>query len=136
MAGTNFLIKENTAIIIPVVALHRDAKYFPDPMKFNPDRFFSQENNIIPFTYLPFGDGPRNCIGKIYQLIFFRFFINKIKFFLGLRMGKILTKVGLSVMLSKYKYELGPDTKTELKLSSTSFVMASAGGIHLKITRA
>lgn len=41
-----------------------DPKYYPDPETFNPERF-SDDNktNIEPITYLPFGIGPRNCIG-------------------------------------------------------------------------
>ena len=47
------------------MSLHRDPEYFPDPEKFYPERF-SDENKqkIVPFSYLPFGSGPRNCIGK------------------------------------------------------------------------
>lgn len=42
-----------------------DPNYFPDPEKFDPDRF-SPENkgNIVSGTYLPFGQGPRVCLGK------------------------------------------------------------------------
>lgn len=51
--------------LFPVYGFHHDSKYFPNPEKFDPERF-SDENkhNIIPGTYLPFGIGPRNCIGK------------------------------------------------------------------------
>lgn len=51
-------------VIIPVYALHRDPVYFPNPAKFDPERF-SEENigNIQTGAYLPFGMGPRNCIG-------------------------------------------------------------------------
>lgn len=50
--------------LIPIYGLHHDPKHFPDPEKFDPERF-SEENkhNIAPNTYLPFGVGPRNCIG-------------------------------------------------------------------------
>jgi cytochrome P450 family 9 len=51
--------------MIPAWSFHRDPQFFPDPLKFDPERF-SEENkhNIQPFTYMPFGLGPRNCIGK------------------------------------------------------------------------
>lgn len=44
--------------------VHLDPKHWPDPFKFDPERF-SDENkhNIKPFTFMPFGVGPRGCIG-------------------------------------------------------------------------
>ncbi|XP_072748026.1 cytochrome P450 9e2-like [Anoplolepis gracilipes] len=63
-------IESDTVIMIPVFALHRDPKYFPNPDKFDPERF-SEENktNIVPYTYLPFGHGPRKCIGNRFVLM-------------------------------------------------------------------
>lgn len=62
---TDILIKEGEKIGISSMALQHDPDYFPEPEKFDPDRF-SEENkkNIKPFSFIPFGEGPRICIGN------------------------------------------------------------------------
>ncbi|ENN74073.1 hypothetical protein YQE_09335, partial [Dendroctonus ponderosae] len=57
-------------LFLPTIGLHRDPAFYPNPMKFDPERF-SDENkgNIIPYTYTPFGAGPRNCIGSRFALL-------------------------------------------------------------------
>ena len=45
--------------------LHRDARYFPDPDRFHPDRWTPEFKAALPqFAYFPFGGGPRRCIGE------------------------------------------------------------------------
>lgn len=57
-------------IWIPVYAMHHDPKYFPEPDKFDPERFSAKnKDNIVPYTYLPFGVGPRKCIGDRFVLM-------------------------------------------------------------------
>lgn len=52
-------------VTIPVLPLHFDEKYYPNPEKFDPDRFTPENISARPpYTYLPFGDGPRMCLGK------------------------------------------------------------------------
>lgn len=62
--NTNVKIDKGTAIMISVTGLQRDPDIYPDPDKFDPERFTKE--NIAkrnPYVYFPFGDGPRNCIG-------------------------------------------------------------------------
>lgn len=60
-----YLIRPGDVLWVPIHALHHDPEYFPDPEIFDPERF-SEENrtNIKPFSYVPFGSGPRICIGN------------------------------------------------------------------------
>ncbi|XP_058837438.1 cytochrome P450 9e2-like [Topomyia yanbarensis] len=63
-------IEKGAGIFIPIYGLHRDPKYFPEPERFDPERF-SDENkaSINMGAYLPFGVGPRNCIGSRFALM-------------------------------------------------------------------
>ena len=54
-------------MILPIYALHRNALLWDNPDGFNPDRF-ADPKSIDRFSYLPFGDGPRICIGASFAL--------------------------------------------------------------------
>lgn len=61
---SDLVINKGTPIIIPAYGLHMDGRYWPDPDKFDPDRFTEdQKSTRHNYTYLPFGEGPRVCIG-------------------------------------------------------------------------
>lgn len=65
--NTKLTIEKGTPIFISVLGLHRDPEYWPNPLKWDPNRF--EENNKVKrrsCIYIPFGDGPRNCIGITY----------------------------------------------------------------------
>ncbi|XP_046423561.1 cytochrome P450 9e2-like [Neodiprion fabricii] len=63
-------LKPGDNIWLPIHGLHRDPEYFSEPEKFQPERFSDENKNKIPtFAFLPFGLGPRSCIGNRFALM-------------------------------------------------------------------
>ncbi|KAL3273875.1 hypothetical protein HHI36_015301 [Cryptolaemus montrouzieri] len=85
---------------IPIWALHHDPKYWNKPDEFDPERFSPRnKNKIIPYTYLPFGIGARNCIGS-------RFVLMEVKtFFYGLLEHFTIVPIRKSTIPVKLKKE-------------------------------
>ncbi|XP_075213777.1 cytochrome P450 6a2-like [Lycorma delicatula] len=109
--GTNKVIEEGVLIMIPVISIHRDPKYFPEPEKFDPDRF--QDMNAIPRgIFFPFGSGPRVCI--------------------AIRLAMLEIKVFLAFLLSECNVRLSSKLKLPLKLESNSMGNNVAGGLWLQ----
>ncbi|XP_055386051.1 cytochrome P450 6a9-like [Condylostylus longicornis] len=114
--GTNYVIPNGTVLIIPVYPIQHDPEIYPNPEKFNPDNYNQEAiNSRHSSTFLAFGDGPRNC--------------------LGLRFGKMQTKVGLVTLLSKFKFSVCDATPIPLKFNMKSMLLNSEGGIPLKIEK-
>ncbi|EAT46155.1 AAEL002638-PA [Aedes aegypti] len=68
--GLKFTINKGTAVWIPTQGIHMDPMYYPNPERFDPERFNDENKATIdPMTYLPFGVGPRNCIGSRFALM-------------------------------------------------------------------
>ncbi|CAH0564726.1 unnamed protein product [Brassicogethes aeneus] len=109
-------LEKNTVVLVPIFAIHRDPKFYPEPEKFDPERFSDEnKNKIVPYTYLPFGAGPRNCIGS-------RFAILEIK-------------VLFYHILSNFKIVPVEKTVIPLKLSKKSFNLMSDGGFWFGLER-
>lgn len=62
--GKEIVIPTDMGVVIPIMGIHRDPKYYPNPEKFHPERFSDENKSKINMNaYLPFGVGPRVCIG-------------------------------------------------------------------------
>ena len=58
-------IPAGSLLLVPQIAIHRDARWYPEPMRFNPDRFLPEASAARPrHAYFPFGAGSRICIGE------------------------------------------------------------------------
>ena len=60
-------IRTGDTLLLPIYALHRNHCYWDDPDRFDPSRFHAAKS-IAPYTYLPFGGGPRICIGANFAM--------------------------------------------------------------------
>ncbi|CAG9801981.1 unnamed protein product [Chironomus riparius] len=115
---TNWTVEKGTTIFLPVQALQRDPNIYDNPMEFIPERFIDSptgNGNSKGLYYLPFGDGPRNCIGA--------------------RMGKLQTKLGLAMMLSKFSFELVDKSllTKEFEVHPNQFILTPKDNIMMKV---
>lgn len=63
------ILKEGNLVVIPTLAFHRDPEFFPDPLKFDPNRFSDKiKQSRHPFASIPFGEG---CFIKTPIIILF-----------------------------------------------------------------
>lgn len=113
---SDFKIPFGMPVYIPIFALHRNEKNFPDPMKFDPERF-SPDNisKIKPFTNLPFGSGPRNCIGE--------------------RFGLMQVKSGIVNILKDFRLEPSEKTPKTITLEKKAMLVQSDKGLFLNLVK-
>ncbi|XP_044260280.1 cytochrome P450 6A1-like [Tribolium madens] len=112
----DLIIEKGTLVAIPILALHYDEDFFPNPEKFDPERFNKIEKSLRhPYTYLPFGEGPRMCIGK--------------------RFGLLEVKLALIYLLKNYKFSLNWKTKEPLTMRVDTLVLAPKDEIWLDLEK-
>ncbi len=65
-----YTIPKNTAVMVSPYTMHHNARYWPDPERFDPERFSAEnERARHKYAYIPFGAGPRVCIGNTFALM-------------------------------------------------------------------
>ena len=104
--GVNGLkIEKGSSVNVGIHALHLDPEYWPDPEKYNPERFLPEnKHSVLPGTYLPFGIGPRNCIAM-------RFALMEAK----ICMAKMTMKFKLSLAPGHEELKVQPFTRAPIK---------------------
>ena len=113
--SNDYTAEPNSLYFIPIYGLHHDSKYFPEPKKFDPERFSDEnKNNINPYAYLPFGLGPRKCIGDRFALM--------------------ETKILFVKILQNFVLEKTEKTKDPLKFEK-GLIMAIEGGFWVRLKK-
>ncbi|XP_060526103.1 cytochrome P450 6a2-like [Cylas formicarius] len=114
--NSNVVIEKGKMVNIPIAGLHWDPDYFPDSEKFDPDRFTEEIKATRPhYAYLPFGGGPRNCI--------------------GLRFGMLQSKVGVATIIRNFRLTLNSKTEHPLRYETGSFITSVKGDVWLDVER-
>jgi len=107
-------IPRGSTVIVFVYGAHHAPRYWKDPERFDPGRFTkANEKQQTPFTYLPFGAGPRGCIGSHYAML------------------QIL--MILSAVVTKYDFELAPGQTIEAR---PMVILRPKHGIRMTFTLA
>ena len=107
--------KKGMSVFIPIHAMHHDEAYFADPETYKPERFLPEnKGSITPYTYMPFGMGPRNCV--------------------GMRMALLEMRVILVRMLQKYRLVKGPETHVPISVKPRS-VLSPAEPVMIRAER-
>ena len=65
-----YLIPTGANLMLLIYAMHHNPRLYPDPLVYNPERFFPGEHELRhPYAFVPFSAGPRNCIGLKFIII-------------------------------------------------------------------
>lgn len=112
--GTSVTVEKDQLIQIPIQSIHWDARFYPDPKRFDPERFAEgNRDKINRDAYLPFGSGPRNCIGS--------------------RMALMQTKCFLYYLLAYFVVEVSERTDVPIKLDKRSFSFDAVNGFWFNL---
>lgn len=135
-----FKIQRGQRIMIPIIYLHVNPNIYPEPERFQPERF-DPDSSLHSCAFLPFGNGPRICIGKHLLLCIIAFISSKYNFIFimhflaAMRFAMLEIKYCLAKLLMNYRFQINNKTKEPLTLNPKALLTEPNENIIFNITK-
>nr|WCC58061.1 cytochrome P450 [Pharsalia antennata] len=107
-------LEPGSSLVVPLLGLQKDPKYFPSPEKFIPERFLDK-SDPHKYVFMPFGTGPRTCLGS--------------------RFGLLQSKVGIAMLIKNFEISLDEKMQRPLKYDPMYFLLNPKGAAWVKFKK-
>lgn len=114
--GTEIYLKKDELVAVPIMAIHRNPEIFKDPELFDPNRFLPEQvQQRHAMAFIPWGDGPRICI--------------------GMRFAVMEIKMALAKILLNYRMEKGESFPAKLEFKKSGITLTPSMDINVKFIK-
>jgi cytochrome P450 len=113
--GRKATVFKDMNILIPIYQIHYDSEHYEDPESFKPERFDAEVGGLKKYkdkgVYLPFGDGPRICLGMKFALM--------------------QSKAAIAAIIKNFVISVNEKTADKMVLEAKEFLNVKVGGLWL-----
>jgi cytochrome P450 len=115
--GESVFIEKDISVWIPIHSIHYDPNYYENPEKFNPERFDGDKvkDFINRGVFLPFGAGPRVCLGR--------------------KFAAMQSKALIAAVIRNFDISVNPKTQEPLVIDPQEFNNLKKGGLWLNFKK-
>ncbi|XP_029851667.4 probable cytochrome P450 6a19 [Ixodes scapularis] len=112
----DLVIRKGTSVLASTYQIHHDPTLWPEPDKFDPERFSPENKASIPANaFLPFGVGPKHCLGQ--------------------RLAQLELAFITAMLLRRFRITLGPSQKPDMEYVTYAMLAAPKNGVWIKLQK-
>ncbi|XP_045517004.1 cytochrome P450 9e2-like [Pieris brassicae] len=115
LPGSSVSLEVGRMVSIPIYALHMDQEIYPDPQEFKPERFLKENGFRTSHLFLPFGAGPRVCI--------------------GLRFAMMSTKMAMVSLLKNFNFKICSKTQNPVQFDKRALLLKASKGLYVRVEK-